>query len=361
MISKALHFLIHLADEVSLTKKERHEHGFIIYIGLTMSVGGLIWGTLCAYWGLNFQSLFPYAYVVLTALNFTYLYFFKHFKTTQFIQILISLLIPFLFQLSMGGFVASGAVILWSMLTILVSFTFLERRSTALWFLLYLVLVILSGILDKQAQIFNPSLSPNLSTLFFTLNIFCVSLIIMLLVYYYANSEKNLRKNLQDKANTDSLTRLSNRRHFFKKSDDFFSETAADNLSFIILMLDIDYFKSVNDNFGHDVGDKALVIFAQLLKEHARKTDIMGRYGGEEFIMLLPNVTLTQAQAYAQRIINFTRDICIKTDQGDCQFTVSIGISSLKTEDQFINDVIKRSDEALYAAKNAGRNNYYVL
>ena len=287
LLLNALYFLSSIADQKNDNSKKKREHRFLIYLGTLMSIGGLIWGSISMYSGIFYESFIPFAYALITLLNFSCLYLTKDFKTAQFIQVLASLMLPFIFQFFLGGFVASGAVVLWSILTILGSFTFQNRTNTLRWFIVYLVLVATCGVIDKKVDAITLEVPTNVSLLFITLNIILISSIIFTLFYYFVSSEEKLQKQLEALANTDPLTDLPNRRSFFTLAHLEFERVRRGAKPFCLLMIDIDHFKNINDTFGHDIGDQALVSFSQLLKSHTRSIDILGRYGGEEFVLVL--------------------------------------------------------------------------
>ncbi|HIC43512.1 MAG TPA: hypothetical protein EYO73_04220 [Sulfurimonas sp.] len=110
-IVKIIDIVSRIADTDLNTTEEKRQHRFLIYMGILMSVGGMFWGSICIYIDFPFQATLPLGYPILTALNYFYLYLTKDFKTSQSIQISISLFLPFFFQLSLGGFVASGGVV----------------------------------------------------------------------------------------------------------------------------------------------------------------------------------------------------------------------------------------------------------
>jgi len=352
----SLNFLSAIADRRDDSEKTKREHRFLIYLGTLMSIGGLIWGTISLSAGIFYESFIPYSYALITLVNFTYLYLTKDFQTAQFIQVLASLLLPFVFQFFLGGFVASGAVVLWSILTILGSFTFQNRRTTLKWFFVYLLLIFSCGILDKRLNIITLQVPPEVSLLFITLNIMLISSIIFTLFYYFVKSEDSLRRQLEELANTDPLTEIPNRRSFFTLANLEFERAQRGSKPFTILMFDIDYFKNINDTYGHDVGDKALKEFAALLKEQSRKIDIMGRYGGEEFILLLPETSIENATVFAERVIDNCHKIKLQTVKGVCSFTVSVGLTQLRSSNRDLLEPIKRADLALYEAKASGRD-----
>ena len=355
-----LNLLSSLADQEHDSAKVRREHRFLIYLGTLMSLGGLIWGTISLYAGIFYESFIPYSYALITLINFTYLYFSKDFKRVQFIQVLASLLLPFIFQFALGGFVASGAAVLWSILTVLGGFTFQNRATTLRWFLVYIVLVASCGFVDRKLDFITIVVPPEVSLLFITLNIILISSIIFTLFYYFVSSEEKLEKQLTELANTDSLTNLPNRRSFFTRAQQEFQRVQRGAIPFSILMIDIDNFKVINDTYGHDVGDQALISFAKLLKEESRSIDILGRYGGEEFIVLLPQTDMQEAKVFAQRVIERCHTIHIDTPQGDCHFTVSAGLCKFDPENTELLDPIKCADDALYRAKGKGRDQFVM-
>lgn len=157
---------------------------------------------------------------------------------------------------------------------------------------------------------------------------------------------------------TDPLTKLYNRRYFADISQDIFKISKRNTVDVSLLMLDIDKFKSINDSFGHQVGDYVLIELAGLLKKLLRHSDIACRFGGEEFVVLLPETNIEGGIKVAQNIRK-------KIEQSACRcnknqkviYTVSIGIATIDfARDKSIDNALKRADDALYFAKNNGRN-----
>ncbi len=196
--SKLFNQLSAIADELGSTPEEELQHRFLIYMGLFMSFGGILWGTISAYSGLYSVSLAPYGFTVITVCNFIFLYYTKKFPVARFIQLSISLLVPFIFQWSLGGFVASGGMMLWALLGILGAFTLQHRRYAIFWLVVYLVLTIFSGFIDKQVQLYGIDVPSEITTLFFTLNIGFISTFIFFLVYYFISSAEVAQKSLED-------------------------------------------------------------------------------------------------------------------------------------------------------------------
>ena len=160
-----------IGDKSQDSDDEKLEHHFLIYMGLLMSVGGIIWGSISFYYRIFIPSIFPFGYTILTIFNFTYYYYSKNFRLTRFLQVLISLLLPFVFQWSLGGFVPSGSVMLWAMLALLGSLTFQDTKLSMKWLVAYIIFTIFSGLIDSIVKEFKVEVPPQTITLFFVLNI----------------------------------------------------------------------------------------------------------------------------------------------------------------------------------------------
>jgi len=168
------------------------------------------------------------------------------------------------------------------------------------------------------------------------------------------------RKKTEDKlrqlATTDSLTGLYNRHRFIELSKREFARSRRYTRPLAMFMLDIDYFKKVNDAYGHDTGDKALRSLAETAIIALRNADILGRLGGEEFAVLLPETGQDAAMEVAERLrVSIERSIIV-TNSHNLTITVSIGVACLDPETRTLEQLLKRADIALYEAKQLGRN-----
>ncbi|MBK7450160.1 MAG: diguanylate cyclase [Anaerolineales bacterium] len=159
----------------------------------------------------------------------------------------------------------------------------------------------------------------------------------------------------QNLAITDALTNIHNRRGLFQLGEYEFQRSRRINRPFSAIMFDIDHFKQVNDRYGHAAGDQILYQIAQLCLRSSRTTDLVGRYGGEEFIILLTETNLEAARFIGERLRQSVMNTQFHTEVGAITITSSIGIAQAKNADT-LNSLIKRADAALYQAKNAGRN-----
>jgi diguanylate cyclase (GGDEF)-like protein/PAS domain S-box-containing protein len=159
-------------------------------------------------------------------------------------------------------------------------------------------------------------------------------------------------------AHTDVLTGVNNRRYLFELGEHEFEVAGRYQKPLSVVMFDIDHFKNVNDTFGHTVGDQILELVAQVACAELRSADVIGRYGGEEFVLILPMTEAQQAYQLAERIRAGVTAIRVPTPKGVATVTLSIGIVEMihSSQTESIEDLIRRSDEAMYAAKQAGRN-----
>ena len=176
-------------------------------------------------------------------------------------------------------------------------------------------------------------------------------------IYRDVTQRKNLERDLQRMATTDMLTGLSNRRAFLEKAESAYAHSTRNNEPLTLLMLDLDHFKTINDQFGHLEGDRALVAFANAIKSQLRASDAVGRLGGEEFAVLLPLTSTGEALEVAQRILDTVQALQLYDEAGRSYgITTSLGLSAYRPFDRSLRDMLDRADQALYQAKRQGRN-----
>jgi diguanylate cyclase (GGDEF)-like protein len=156
----------------------------------------------------------------------------------------------------------------------------------------------------------------------------------------------------------DYLTGLYNRRYLYEIGNNLHSNAMRDNLAIAVGMVDIDYFKKINDTYGHDVGDVALKHVANLLTEHVRKTDVVSRCGGEEFCVILTNVDRQRALLVFGKIRKVIEKSEIQADGKIIKLTISCGVCTVIQ--QSLEGMIKKADEMLYEAKESGRNRVVI-
>jgi diguanylate cyclase (GGDEF)-like protein len=169
-----------------------------------------------------------------------------------------------------------------------------------------------------------------------------------------------LFETVQRLATTDSLTGVHNRRRLFELGEQELARSKRFGHPLAAIMLDIDHFKRVNDTYGHALGDQALRMVTQQCLKHIRAIDIVGRYGGEEFVILLPETEVAGACMLAERLRQCVAQTPIPTEQGSVHLTISLGIDRINTEQWDLTALLDGADHALYAAKQAGRNRIAV-
>jgi diguanylate cyclase (GGDEF)-like protein len=184
-----------------------------------------------------------------------------------------------------------------------------------------------------------------------------------MLASYAAIAIDNARlfTHIQQLATTDPLTDISNRRYLFDLGRQEFLRSKRFNHALSVIMMDIDHFKLVNDRFGHAAGDRVLCQLAKMMRSEVREVDIVGRYGGEEFTLILPETPLGLAGEVAERLRQKINHTFYSTDQTTPQITVSIGVACLEADTPDFEALVDKSDMALYAAKEAGRNRVEII
>lgn len=172
------------------------------------------------------------------------------------------------------------------------------------------------------------------------------------------NSLKEINKKLEDLSIRDSLTNLYNRRYAYEVLESEFNRAKRYNKTLSCLMIDIDYFKRINDLYGHLFGDKVLSYFSSFLMEMTRSTDVISRYGGEEFLMILAEVNMNRAVDFAERLREAILMDKIEDKEKNIHITltISIGISSYAGHVSDKDELVHQADIALYEAKRTGRN-----
>lgn len=182
---------------------------------------------------------------------------------------------------------------------------------------------------------------------------------------YISELRSRLRKNnvqleealetIKEMASTDELTGLANRRALLEKIELEFSRCSRGGPGFSVCLVDVDFFKRINDSYGHHAGDEVLRELAQTMKACLRKIDCVGRFGGEEFLLVLPQTSLEGAVLKSERLREVVEGLRFDSIEAGLVVTISIGVAQYDCKENF-EQTIARADTALYAAKNRGRN-----
>ena len=168
-------------------------------------------------------------------------------------------------------------------------------------------------------------------------------------------------QELEALATQDPLTGVNNRRALLQRLSSDFARAMREDRPLSVIMVDIDHFKSINDTFGHVVGDDCIRVVANTLAAHCREYDLVGRYGGEEFVVVLPDLTAKQAHEVAERMRLQIADAAESEDLPLQAMTASLGVACTDTMPDDYMALIDHADQALYAAKQGGRNRSMVF
>jgi diguanylate cyclase (GGDEF)-like protein len=174
-------------------------------------------------------------------------------------------------------------------------------------------------------------------------------------ISYKSQEEIQIEEEAFRDAVTDPLTGVPNRRWLYEQSGPVLAHAKRHASPLSLLMLDVDHFKKVNDRYGHAAGDDVLSAVGGLLQDSKRQDDLLGRYGGEEFVLVLQGAALANARTLAERLRGRVSALPIETGKGAVRITVSIGVAELRVDDT-MESLLKRADEALYRAKEEGRD-----
>lgn len=167
---------------------------------------------------------------------------------------------------------------------------------------------------------------------------------------------ENANKELESLSRTDRLTLLNNRGYWEECLQSEYSRLQRYDTTSSLVMFDIDHFKKVNDTYGHQAGDEVIRVVSKLLRESLRKTDIAGRYGGEEFGIILGHTSADNAFTFCERLRKAVEDTTVVHDNLEIKFTISLGICEASKKLADYKDWLERTDQALYQCKESGRN-----
>ncbi|MEZ4583412.1 MAG: histidine kinase dimerization/phospho-acceptor domain-containing protein [Caldilineaceae bacterium] len=183
--------VVALGDLPTDSHETRVQHHFLINVSILMSLGGIFWGSVTAYYGYWLRAAIPLGYTVLTAINLVVFHYTKNFRFTRLFQVAISLALPFMFQWVLGGYVASGAMMLWAMFALVGSLTFRNLRLSTALLVAFLALTVFSGVIDQRVARFAIDSTPGFTTLLFVVNIFMACAIVFgSNIFYFAKQEE---------------------------------------------------------------------------------------------------------------------------------------------------------------------------
>lgn len=314
-------------------------------------LAGLLWGSVYIIFDEPLAGAFPIGYAFASLLSIIFYRLTRDYRRFRFTQLLLILAIPFLLQLALGGFINSSAAVLWSLLCPLGALMFGKRRHAIWWFMVFLGMVIMGGILQPETRMTN-NLPGWLVLTFFVANISAISMIAFIMLYHFVSEKQKFLNLLEEQAVTDSLTGLYNRTLLSQTLENAIYQNDRTKTPMALIAIDLDHFKEINDTMGHDAGDTVLRDIATLLVKRIRRSDRTFRMGGEEFVIMLYDTNAEQGLQLAEELRN-----AIELHQflPDHPVTASLGVAVLQPGETW-NEWMKRSDDNLYRAKSSGRN-----
>jgi len=226
-----------------------------------------------------------------------------------------------------------------------------------LWWILFIVALIISAFLYRQSVLKSLNLKLNRKVAEKTKALLYLNASLELKIKERTEKLEHSKELLQDVAYRDNLTGIFNRHYLLEKSGSFFEESELLNRPLSILLVDIDYFKKVNDLYGHLTGDNILKHFVKSIKTALRTDDLFSRYGGEEFILLLPNTSIDESLIVAEKLRLMIEQIPYQSDRINTTISITISIGASQYEKgNTLEELIDKADSALYKAKEKGRN-----
>jgi diguanylate cyclase (GGDEF)-like protein len=309
-------------------------------------------------------QLFMYSYI-LSAVMFTFEFLkLKHFMPTVYKyrhKIYIAILIP------------SLIIVMTQSKIVAISFALFFIMINSFYILILGYLAIKNG--NNQAKYFVPAILMGAggatvssgitygifpySTLLFhsaEIGMLLEMILLALVLSYNLKTKDQARLDAEYNAKTDYLTKLYNRRAFYSEVKPLWSMMKRNKKSVAIILIDVDFFKSINDHYGHEAGDYVLQGLADILKNNTKDGDVIARWGGEEFIIFLSDSNIDSAAKVAEKIRKSVEEAKIKVNQNTINFTISSGVADSSNKKYMIEDIINLSDKALYKAKQNGRN-----
>lgn len=334
----------------------------------------IFWGLAYVLLGKPYSGAIPLGYAFISSLSITYYFFTKKFEFFRFSQLLLIFLLPFFLMWSLGGFAHGSVVMIWAFFTPLAAMMFVDTQHASKWLIAFLVFTAFSAAIDQYLKNTVIPMDEMAIKAFFVLNMgFGFVAIFVVLNFFVQQREKSHHAAVQAKIDlqhindqlqeneikihhlmlTDGLTGVSNRRHLDERLQAELKRIQRYGHVFSVVMADLDYFKQVNDTYGHLKGDEVIKTFVDIINNSIRTADFVARFGGEEFFIILPETDLSGATLLAERICESFQKTCIQDIKGS--LTASFGVTEAEKND-YLEGLVQRVDQALYQAKSAGRN-----
>lgn len=361
--------------------QERLKKAILSLIASGIAFLAIFWGSLYVLSGYPFSGAIPLTYAVISFFSIAHFFVTKKFSFFRSSQLMMILLLPFLLMWSLGGFANGSTVMIWAFFTPLAALFFADAKSARRWLIAFLGLTIFSALIDSTIVNFVTPMPESLNTLYFLMNMGCGFLLVYIVLHYFVRDREEannvaiaareealsakqeleqayqqVRENeakIMELMLTDSLTGIANRRALNDQLEKEVSHAKHHEKSLGVIMTDLDYFKSINDSYGHTAGDEVLKSFARIMREKVRATDFIARYGGEEFVLIMQEISREDLYDITCRI----REALEAADIPglDKPVTASFGAALLENVDDH-HSFLSRADRALYNSKEQGRN-----
>ncbi|MFT2089522.1 GGDEF domain-containing protein [Paraglaciecola sp. 2405UD69-4] len=331
-----------------LVQNVKYRRDIMRALALFTFVGGIVFAVLNFMRGLNLLASLELTYSIFSI----YLWFIVP-TTHHLSRWILSYIIPFflvmMYALSLPN--TSSAVFVWVLIIPLLSYLLLGRHHG---FWVSLIFIFLAIVL-YNTRFFDSTISFPLNAAM-AINVSLSSLFAMTIAHVYElNREKN-ETRLIELAGTDKLTGLANRMKLDTSFLHISTLAKRHKLHFVLVLFDLDFFKNINDQYGHDVGDKALIFVADFLKKNTRESDFLVRMGGEEFFLMMTCSDAKEAHQHVERIRKRLAENPLIHDNLKIPITLSAGLATYNLDGTNLNTLIKKADERLYTAKKNGRN-----
>jgi diguanylate cyclase (GGDEF)-like protein len=367
-----------LGTDIGDSDEERVRKAILTLVGGCIAILAIFWGSLYVVLGFPYSGAIPLSYAVISFISIAYFFGTKRFRFFRFSQLFLIFWLPFLLQISLGGFAKGSVVMIWAFFAPLAALLFADTRHATKWLIAYLAMIAVCGVLDIYPPFEVRPMPPVYNTAFFIMNMGAGSALIYLAISFFTRDREkthqdalqakraleDANRNLQQSETlvrelmmTDPLTGIPNRRSLEERLDYELERQKRFGGDLAVVITDIDFFKRVNDRYGHTVGDDMLTAFASLLSEQIRATDFVARFGGEEFILVLPDTGKSGAVELTERIRRLlsNRTIPPLTKPLTASFGIAVVVAG---EDK--KSAVSRADRALYNAKQNGRNRITV-
>lgn len=279
----------------------------------------------------------------------------KVFKALILIMLLVFPL-SFLFPFQEGMQIVNLMALFVNLIPLIIAIVYwikLKLKNAKYYTLAWMVLI--GGALFEQLKVQGVIEFEDSILSFMQIGVLIEMIVISVALADRFNTINNKNRELVSIVYTDFLTKIKNRNYFFERTNSLLETLKRREEEHSLIMLDLDYFKSINDTYGHIVGDKVLVEFSQEVTRLLREEDVFARIGGEEFVLLI-RANKQEALQLANRVREKVESLTISCHENIIQFTVSLGIYSFSTANLSVDDMLSQADNALYKAKENGRN-----